>query len=123
MHRSRLTGFVIDCEGGDLEAGGRFWSGALGRAPGRPFDQYFPLERRGEEPYALLQRVDHPARVHLDLETDDVEAEVRRLERLGATRVRKVKEWWILEAPTGHRFCVIPLQAGPLPEDANTWPD
>jgi hypothetical protein len=54
-----------------------------------------------------VQTVSHPSRVHLDIETDDVEAEVVRLERLGATRVQKVRSFWVLEAPTGQRFCVV----------------
>lgn len=37
-----------------------------------------------------VQQVDHPSRVHRDIEADDVEAEVRRLEELGAKRVRKI---------------------------------
>ena len=53
-----------------------------------------------------------PGRVHLDIKSDDVESEVTRLERLGAKRVRRVKSWWVMEAPSGHRFCVVPLQPG-----------
>ena len=30
-----------------------------------------------------------------------------RLEKLGAKRIEKVKTWWVMEAPTGQRFCVI----------------
>jgi hypothetical protein len=60
--------------------------------------------------------------VHLDIESDDVDAEVARLEALGAKRVEKVKTWWVLEAPTGQRFCVIRAQRGPLGDDATQWP-
>jgi hypothetical protein len=45
--------------------------------------------------------------VHIDIESDDVDAEVERLERLGARRVEKIKTWWVLQAPTGQRFCVV----------------
>jgi hypothetical protein len=68
-----------------------------------------------------VQAVSHPSRVHLDIETDDIEAEVRRLEALGATRVQKVKTWWVMEAPTGQRFCVVRPQAGSFAAEANTW--
>jgi len=68
-----------------------------------------------------VQKVDHPSRIHLDIETDDQEAEVKRLEALGARRVGRVKTWWVLEAPTGQRFCVINLQRGPLKDHANEW--
>jgi hypothetical protein len=121
VHKSRLCGFVIDCEDGDVEAAARFWSAALGRPAKAPEGSYVTLETRPDEPYLLVQKVDHPSRVHLDIEADDVEAEVRRLEALGARRVRHVQTWWILEAPTGQRFCVVRPQRGPLGEDANRW--
>ena len=70
-----------------------------------------------------VQKVDHPSRVHLDIESDDVEAEVARLERLGAKRVAKVRTWVVMEAPTGHRFCVIRAQTRDFDAKANTWED
>ena len=48
--------------------------------------------------------------MHLDIESDDVAAEVARLEKLGARRVGAVRTWVVMEAPTGHRFCVIRAQ-------------
>ena len=30
MHRSKLAGFIIDCDTDDLEAAADFWSAALG---------------------------------------------------------------------------------------------
>ena len=64
----------------------------------------------------------HPSRVHLDIETDDVDAEAERLEALGARKVEKIKTWWVMEAPSGHRFCVIRQQRTPFGPHANTWP-
>ena len=64
--------------------------------------------------------------LHLDIEADDLDAEVQRLEALGAKRLAFVKErWWVLEAPTGHRFCVVRPQRGPLQAHAhvNVWSD
>jgi len=125
MHRSRFVAFVIDCETEDLDAAARFWSGALGRELDRTdpdFPTYRGLQVRPSEPLMLLQKVDHPSRVHLDIESDDVEAEAARLERLGAKKVRQVRTWWVMEAPTGHRFCVVRPQRGPLGDDANQWP-
>jgi hypothetical protein len=122
MHKSRLCSIVIDCENAQLEAAGRFWSQALGRDPKPPEGQYIELEDRSGQPIVLIQRVEHPSRVHLDIETDDVDAEVARLEALGARRVEKVQTWWVLEAPTGQRFCVVRATRGPLSEDANVWP-
>ena len=119
MHRSRLCGIVIDCQDADLDEAARFWSAALGRSAKPPDGSYVTLEMRPDEPIVLLQRVDHPSRVHLDVETDDVEAEAQRLEALGARRIAKVQTWWVMEAPTGQRFCVVRPQRGPLGDDAN----
>ncbi len=55
-----------------------------------------------------VQTVQHESRVHLDIAADDVEAEVKRIEKLGAKRVANVKHWVVMEAPTGQRFCVVP---------------
>jgi predicted enzyme related to lactoylglutathione lyase len=125
MHRSGLGGLIIDCRTDDLDGEARFWSKALGyeiRPSDDPDDaNYVVLDTREGEPYIELQTVEHPSRVHLDIKTDDVEAEVQRLERLGATRVKKVKHWWVLEAPSGHRFCVIPLHPGQNVGCLNRW--
>lgn len=121
MHKSRLVALGIDCQGGDLEAAVAFWSAALGRASTGSEGEYAGLEDRAGQPHVFVQRVDHPSRVHLDIESDDVEAEVVRLEALGAKRLVKVRTWWVMEAPTGHRFCVVRPQRGPLGEDANIW--
>ena len=127
MHHSVLGGLIIDCNTDDLDREARFWSEALGyaiRPSADPDDaEYVILDTRQREPYIELQSVEHPSRVHLDIKTDDLEAEVRRLERLGATRVKKVKRWWVLEAPSGHRFCVIPLRPGQDVGRLNTWRD
>jgi hypothetical protein len=59
--------------------------------------------------------------VHLDIETDDIDAEVRRLEKLGAKRIRQVHTWWVLEAPTGQRFCVVPVKSSGFGRHATQW--
>lgn len=122
MHRSRFSSLVIDCQTEDLTAAAKFWSQALGKPVKEEDDpKYLLLETRTDEPIILLQKVAHPSRVHLDIESDDVDAEAARLERLGARRLQKIHTWWVMEAPTGHRFCVIRLQRGPLPPTANAW--
>jgi hypothetical protein len=121
MHKSRLTAIGIDCLTDDLEAAGRFWSSALGRAASAPEGGYVALGDGKEWLTSFVQKVDHPSRVHLDIESTDVEAEVARLEQLGAKRLHKVKTWWVMEAPTGHRFCVVREQGHDgLPW--NEWP-
>ena len=127
MHRSRLGGLIIDCNTDDLEREALFWSQALGfavRASSDPDDDnYIPLDTPPGEPYIEVQSVNHPSRVHLDIKTDDLDAEVERLEHLGARRVQKVKHWWVMEAPSGHRFCVIPLHPGQDIGTLNVWND
>jgi predicted enzyme related to lactoylglutathione lyase len=122
MHKSRLCTVIIDCETADLDAATRFWSQALGRTAKEPQGNYTALEDRAGQPLVEVQRVAHPSRVHLDIETDDIEAEVTRLETLGARRVEQIRTWWVMEAPTGQRFCVVRPQRGPLGADANDWP-
>ncbi|WP_437812258.1 VOC family protein [Sorangium sp. So ce1078] len=128
MHRSRLCSLVIDCKVDDIDAAADFWGRALGKPvkkAGPDAGGYRELETRDDELIVLLQKVDHPSRTHLDIEADDLDAEVRRLEALGARRVEFVQRWWVMEAPTGQRFCVVRPQRGPLEAhgNANVWSD
>ena len=114
MHRSRLAGFIIDCQDADLPAAAAFWSQSLGLGVVGPDGSNIRLDGSAHGLIIEVQRVAHPSRVHLDIETDDVEAEVARLEDLGAQRLEKVRTFWVMQAPTGQRFCVVkaevPLQ-------------
>src|ERR687893_210525 len=86
MHRSKLGAIMIDCSPDTMVATVRFWSGALGKAvidSHDPTDPYVALEGDVNGLRIELQRVNDTSRIHLDIETDDVEAEVRRLEALG----------------------------------------
>jgi hypothetical protein len=127
-HHSRLCTLVIDCKVDDLEPSAEFWSRALGK-PIASVDQdgdgqYAELETAADEPIILLQRVTHEARVHLDIETDDLEAEAKRLETLGAKRVAlKHERWWVMEAPSGHRFCIVRRQRAEFGPHLNRWAD
>ena len=123
-HRSRLGSVVIDCRGDGIGDAMRFWSGALGyRFRIDPSDEkYAAADAPPDLPPILLQRVDHASRVHLDIETDDKEAERARLEALGATLVeRHRKGWIIMEAPTGQRFCLVGPQRGDLPDTTRRY--
>lgn len=112
-HHSRLAGFIVDCEGGSLAKAARFWSRALGLPVLDPDeggeDKYARLDGSRHGMHIEVQKVDHPSRVHLDIETDDLEAEVARLEALGATESSRPRHgrWVVMLAPTGHRFCVV----------------
>lgn len=126
MHHSRLCALVLDCKVDDLGDAVRFWSEALGKPVASP-DQdgdgrYAELRTADDEPLILLQKVEHESRVHLDIETDDLEAEASRLERLGAKRVAFMRErWWVMEAPSGQRFCVVRPQRVVFGPHLNRW--
>lgn len=125
MHHSRLCAVLIDCKTDDVDTAARFWGAALGR----PVDMQHPSSRGNYrmlatpagEILAEVQRVEHESRVHLDIETDDIEAEVARLTRLGASEVQRIKTWVVMQAPTGQRFCVVRAQRPGFLKNANRW--
>lgn len=125
MHRSRLAGFIIDCKTEDLERAAQFWSAALGYELKDKSKEVNPIYREmASEKLGLhveVQQVEHESRVHLDIETDDAEAEATRLEALGAKRVNKVHTWIVMEAPTGQRFCLVRPQNKDFAATANVW--
>ncbi|MEE4219462.1 MAG: VOC family protein [Xanthomonadales bacterium] len=125
MHKSQLGGLIIDCQTDDLDQAAAFWSNALGlkaiRDPRSDDSRYRRLETRPGDPEIEVQKVDHPSRVHLDIETDDVAAEVQRLERLGAVSIVNVHSWVVMEAPTGQRFCVVKAFSSTFDDSANAW--
>ncbi|PRH82921.1 VOC family protein [Arenimonas caeni] len=112
-HHSRLAGFIIDCEDAVLDAAAGFWSAALGLPVLDPDEggegRYARLDGSRHGLHIEVQRVEHPSRVHLDVESDDIEAEAARLVALGATEVARPRNgrWIVLQAPTGQRFCVV----------------
>lgn len=123
MHRSRLAGFIIDCQTDDLEGAATFWSAALGlpQAEAQHEPAYRLLRDAPGDLHVEVQKVQHPSRVHLDIEADDLEAEARRLEALGAKRVGVVQRWIVMEAPTGQRFCIVNPQSKDFARNANRW--
>ena len=125
MHRSRLYGIFIDTPVSEASDAAAFWSVALGA----------PAEvEAGEEQFTMLtgalpklvagvQAVDDTARYHVDIETDDVDAEVARLLALGAVRVSRWLDCHVLRAPGGHLLCVVPVHSTPelFAANARTW--
>ncbi len=69
----------------------------------------------------IVQDVEHPSRIHLDIETDHRDAEVKRLESIGATGVEKMAPWTVMQAPSGHRVCIIGVRRAGFDEMANSW--
>ena len=126
-HRSRLAGFIIDCNVENLDAAADFWSQALGcsvadRDAGDGTAEYQMLGDTPGDLHIEVQKVSHPSRVHLDIEADDVDAEADRLEKLGAKKIAFVKRWWVMEAPTGQRFCVVRMKHPERGAPTKEWP-
>ncbi|MEZ5970436.1 MAG: VOC family protein [Hyphomonadaceae bacterium] len=125
MHRSRINGILIDCNTNDIHAAAAFWAKALGRPidPDHPGTRgnYVMLKTPPDEISVQIQRVDHESRVHLDIETDDIPAEVARLEQLGATVDKRMERWVVMRAPSGQRFCIVRVQRDGFAKDATTW--
>lgn len=125
MHRSRINGILIDCNVDDIDTAARFWAEALGR----PIDanhpgtrgNYVMLQTPEDEISVQIQRVDHESRVHIDIETDDIPAEIERLEKLGATIHERMERWVVMRAPSGQRFCVVRVQRAGFPRGGTTW--
>lgn len=133
MHRSRVCHFVLDCD--DLDNAVTFWVAAL-EATEEPVAEgsravYRRLRLPDSEIRILLQFTDDPKtskeRMHLDLETDDVEAEVRRLEALGATRWDHQQargfDFWVLRDPWQNEFCVLQTSFPELLAQRYPWAD
>lgn len=123
-HRSRLAGFIIDCQTDDLDAAAGFWSQALGLPvvdPNIDGGLYTQLKDGPGDLHIEVQTVEHPSRVHLDIESDDIDAEAERLVTLGAKKIEFIKRWWVMEAPTGQRFCVVKMHHPEKGAAPNEW--
>lgn len=138
---SNLAGIILECQSdvmspmGGLTQAAQFWSHALGFAV-KPSGNLHACAcvsyaTRPERLHIELRAVEHASQGYIQLHAEDVEAEVERLERLGAARVQQIECRWIMVAPTGHRFCVLPkavvkgksgaIGLGPVGE--NNWRD
>lgn len=111
----KLSGLSIDCKDADLPAARDFWADVFRDGTRNDPEGTFVRLARQAGLSIEVQRVDHDSRVHLDFETDDIPAAVARLEAIGARKVADIQDWTVMEAPTGHRFCLVP----PNPESAS----
>ena len=126
MHRSRLVGILIDTPTVHVGAEVDFWSAALG-VPSRPApgeEQFTVLSGAADGLFTVIQAVDDAPRYHLDIEADDLAAEVARLTALGAQHVSRWKDAFTLRTPGGHLICVVPVHSDPetFANSAKTWP-
>jgi predicted enzyme related to lactoylglutathione lyase len=124
-HFSTISKIVIDVPATDHDQELAFWQAAAGREfqHYERFPEYHGAPLYGDSLGMLVQRLgDGPARVHLDIHTDNLEAEVARLEKAGAVRLQQVNGWWIMQDPAGLPFCVIPEEPGTFTEqNAQRW--
>lgn len=123
-HFSRLTTVVIDVPASGHDRELAFWQAAIGKSlPQFDYPEYHGGRLHGQDFWLLMQRLgEGAARVHVDIHTNSMEAEVQRLERLGAQRVQQAHSWWVMRDPAGLLFCVIPDPDGTLNEDnAHRW--
>ena len=123
-HFSRLFKVVIDVPAEEHDRELSFWQAAVGQQlPRFDYPEYHGAALHGQEFWLLTQCLgEGSARVHLDIHTDDLAAEVDRLERLGAERVQRVHSWWVMRDPAGLLFCVLPDPAGTLNDrNAHRW--
>lgn len=121
MHKSRIGEITIDCQADDLNDAVAFWSKALGYEAAAHED-HFHLRAPAADVQINIQKVSHQPRVHIDFETDDIEAEVARLEDLGAKRIREGKRWVVMQTPTGHGICVCRPARSDFKQNAHQWP-
>jgi Glyoxalase-like domain len=116
---------VMDVPADQNDAEIAFWQAATGRPlkQSKQHPEYHGGMLAGGHMALLVQRLDDgPARVHVDMKTDDMAAEVARLEALGAERVRQFDSWWVMRDPAGLLFCVVSEPAGSLDDsDAKRW--
>jgi hypothetical protein len=124
-HYSRIGKVVIDVPPAEHDRELAFWSAAAGPPMARfeRHPEYHGAALPGQDFWLLVQRLDQgPARVHIDIHTDDLPAELTRLEQLGAERVQQVHSWQVMRDPAGMLFCVIPEPPGALDDsNAQRW--
>ena len=126
-HRSRLAVLMLDLPPEHHEAGRSFWSAATGHqvTPDPSDDNWSSLGSFAGGFHLEVQRTGRgtPPRWHVDVETDDVDAEVARLEALGATRLEDMGGFWQMKDPSGMVFDVVGVQTGEdFERHATTWP-
>ena len=116
---------VIDVPLDQHRATANFWGRVFGWPAGAPWQDHPELcsfEPPAGSSYLHLQQIDGPARVHLDLETDDPDDMARRAVDLGADLLRGHDDWQALRSPGGLPFCVLEARQHHPPGPV-IWPD
>jgi predicted enzyme related to lactoylglutathione lyase len=124
-HRSRLTSVLVDVPADEHDTAATFWSAALGREGKRyeKFPEYVGLHEPTPGIEFMVQATgDDSPRIHIDIESDDVDAEVARLTKLGAAEIERHHTWVVMRDPVGIVFCVVRVQQPAAFEaNATTW--
>jgi hypothetical protein len=125
VHRSRVYAVIIDTPEAEAAQAATFWSAALGvdAQPFPPAPQFTTLRQALPGLITAVQAVDDAPRMHLDIETDDVEAETARLIALGAEQISQWQECHVLRVPGGQLVCVLPVESDPevFQAQATVW--
>src|SRR5438445_13886336 len=110
MHRILLRTFILDVPSESHERTRNFWTTALAgtQRPAKLLPEYQMIENGATPNVMSVQDIGTTApRIHFDIETDDVEAEVSRLVAAGAELVERRQYWVVLRDPAGLLFCVV----------------
>ena len=114
---------VFDFPSDVHEAARDFWQVALlaDIRQGTNYPEYHVLEHPAALGSVMVQHLEQgTSHIHVDIETDDLEAEVSRLVDAGAQIVRQYEPWTVLRDPGGLLFCVVPAFSGDFEELART---
>ncbi|WP_208739450.1 VOC family protein [Arthrobacter agilis] len=124
MHRILLREVVIDAPSETFAATRDFWAAALltDAQPVKQFPEFTALPQPAALSWVGLQDIGpaRTARYHLDIEADDVNAEVDRLERLGAVQVAVGRTWVSMQDPAGLLFDVVPAESPSFEQHARS---
>jgi hypothetical protein len=124
MHKSRLSAIVVDCHTDHIEQAAGFWSQLLGQPSHVDDDGHRATILAADKGVSLvIEAVHDEARIHFDIETDNLAAEIHRIEELGGKKISVVDHSVIMEAPTGHRFRLTGPHSHVLPSSGNVWGD
>jgi predicted enzyme related to lactoylglutathione lyase len=131
MHKSKLYLIAIDVK--DLDASFDFWSKALKVTldPSEQNDEAIcrRLTIPGSGVSLFLRKVREKVHainhVHLDIGTDDLEAERKRLENIGAKTIRYIDDfknsYYVMEDPDRNVFCIVKPEYNEVLDNANIW--
>lgn len=124
-HHSRISKVVIDVPSEEHDRELAFWQAATGQELRHyeRFPEYHGSVLPGDDMGLLIQRLgEGGSRVHLDIHTDNLEAEVSRLESLGAQQVQRLNFWCVMRDPAGLLFCVVETASRDLDEtNSRRW--